>query len=160
MTVRMSLAGARVQSYGAARDALRGIVPVLRSSVLDNTQRAILAEIEKPFADLSIRASAITMGLIDETKWGGPGLCPSTNRIIAEAYGLSDAQVREFNRIEYEARQQNIHARPRRDVALALLNQSELAKLAEYESNLELGSEAVELHLLAPPPVNAEVLCH
>jgi hypothetical protein len=152
--------GGPVASYSAGRSAPFRATPALRDSVLDNTQRAILAEIEKQFADLSIRASAITMGLIDEAKWGGSGLCSYSTLIVAAAYGLSDVQVREFIQLEWAAQQPDIRARPRRDLAMVLLNESQIARLTTFESNLELGSEAVELHLLAAPPVNAEILCH
>jgi hypothetical protein len=107
-----------------------------------------------------MRAGAIAMGLIDESKWGGSGICYYPTFVYAAAFGLSDVQVQEFDQLEYAARQQDVHARPRRDLATAVLNESQIARLATFESNLELGRVAVELHLIAAPQLNAEVLCH
>jgi hypothetical protein len=49
--------------------------------------------------------------------------------------------------------------RPPRDAAWAVLNDAQRARLAAFESDLELAGEALELHLIDLPPL-PEVLCH
>jgi hypothetical protein len=51
--------------------------------------------------------------------------------------------------------------RPPHDAALAVLNETQRARLAEFQADLELAREAVELHLIERPAGrDAEVLCH
>jgi hypothetical protein len=56
---------------------------------------------------------------------------------------------------------QEADTRPPHDAALAVLNETQRARLAEFQADLELAREAVALHLIVQPAGrNAEVLCH
>jgi hypothetical protein len=48
---------------------------------------------------------------------------------------------------------------PPRDLALAVLDGAQRAKLAEFETALQLATEAIELRLI-PKPAMGEILCH
>jgi hypothetical protein len=51
--------------------------------------------------------------------------------------------------------------RPPHDAALAVLNGTQRARLAEFQADLELAREAVELHLIVQPAGrDLEILCH
>jgi hypothetical protein len=119
--------------------------PPLRDATLDAAQRARLAEIDKEYNDLHMRAGAIVMGLLDKSKWGGGFLCYYPVFVYAKAFDLTDAQVQELS----------FGGRP----ATVVLNDAQKAKVAAFEADLELGREAVELHLIATPNWG-EVLCH
>jgi len=56
-------------------------------------------------------------------------------------------------------RKQAADTRPRRDLALAMLDDGQKAKLAEFEIALQLASEAIELGLILDPP-KGEILCY
>ncbi len=49
--------------------------------------------------------------------------------------------------------------RPPHDLALAVLDEAQKAKLAAFETGLQLAREAIELGLI-PKPVMGEILCH
>jgi hypothetical protein len=60
-----------------------------------------------------------------------------------------------------ELMKQYFETRPPHDAALAVLNETQRARLAEFQADLELAREAVELHLIVQPAGRyAEVLCH
>jgi hypothetical protein len=50
-------------------------------------------------------------------------------------------------------------ALPPRNLAMAVLNEAQKAKLAAFRANLELAREALELHLIRLPGL-PEVFCH
>ena len=50
-------------------------------------------------------------------------------------------------------------AQPPRDLAMAVLSESQKAKFAVFRADVELAREALELHLIQAPPM-PEVFCH
>jgi hypothetical protein len=137
--------GNRVGMYPGRRTPGPPPPPPERIAVLDDAQRAKLAEIEKAYDDLHLRAGAIVMGLIDKAKWGGSFLCYDPVFTYRAELGLTDEQV------------QGITFNPSQ--AGAVLTDAQKAKVAAFEANLELGCEAIEVHVMTQP-MWGEVLCH
>ncbi len=79
----------------------------------------------------------IVLGVIDEGKWGCGFLCHYPVVVYAETFDLSEAQV------------QQIAANPAQ--APVVLSETQRAKIAAFEANLELGREAIEVHVMSQP---------
>ena len=70
-------------------------------------------------------------------------------------------EVRQLIAESSELMKQYAETKPPHDAALAVLNETQRARLAEFQADLELAREAVELHLIVQPAGRyAEVLCH
>ena len=135
----------------------------LRDRVLDRSQQAKLAAIENVLNRYHAASEAIVLGLISVRQWPGAPLCYYPIRTFASEFGLSDSQVRRFEQLEQSARdllvgKQAADARPRRDLAVAILDDGQRAKLAEFETALQVLNEAIELGLIPDPP-KGELLC-
>lgn len=166
--------------------------------MLDETQRAKLAEIEKVLNRGSMATQAVVRGLMTAGDWPGMPLCPTRIEASRSELNLSDAQVAEFERIEQAARQPveqqiwqkaDLHRallnsgsredspavvevmadiaklqkqfdeiKPPREQVLAVLDDAQKAKLAEFQRALELVREAIELRLFYS--VRGEVFCN
>lgn len=75
--------------------------------------------------------------------------------------GASDGspKVLELNSEISKLQSQYWEIRPPRDLVLAMLTDTQRAKLAAFQSELELAREALELHLIRLPGL-PEILCH
>jgi hypothetical protein len=171
----------------------------LRDQVLNDSQRAKLAVIQKVLQNWHLASAAIVLGLISPQQWPGGTLCYYPIPTYSSELGLSGSQVRQFEQLQQAAREplyaqikekennrlellnsgvsadspivvqlvseiarlrnQVALASPRRDRALAILDDAQKAKLAAFETDLELASQAIELGLI-PIPLKGEVLCH
>ena len=114
--------------------------------ILDDRQLARLEEIRKVYFDLDTRAGAIVMGLIDRNKWVKGDFCNRSTRSAQSAFELTDDQAR------------RLFGNP--TGSQVLLTASQKARVAAFEQNLELGREAVELHIMADSTLGGEVFCH
>jgi Spy/CpxP family protein refolding chaperone len=172
---------------------------LLADRILNRSQQAQLAAIEKILHADKMASLAIVAGLIGATGWPGAFPCgyyPA--RTSASELDLSDSQLEQLERLEGAAREpvnaqamvkqkqrqellnsgaradspaviqlesdmsnlwkQAAETRPRRDQALAILDDAQKAKLWAFETALELAREAIELKLIMPWP-QGEVLC-
>jgi hypothetical protein len=169
--------------------------------VLNDAQRAKLAEIAKVLGRFQTSAGAVVMGLIPASDWptGWPCVSPDSRiAVYAKEYDLTDDQVNRLEQLQHDVRQQAVdglmeigrrawklwasgaqtpsdtaalleetarlvkqrdEAGPPRDLALAVLNDAQMAKLAAFRHDLELAREALELHLIQLPPL-PEIFCH
>lgn len=172
--------------------------------ILDDPQRAKLAEIGRVLDRWDAAAVTIVLGLISEQRWPGGSLCPFypigayASYAFALELGLTPAQIGQFEEIQRAAGeplwaqvrakdaqrlqllnsgvgadstevvqlgfdidklQAQTNARPRRDLALAVLDDAQRAKLAAFEAALQAANEAIELGLI-PKPAVGEELCH
>jgi hypothetical protein len=136
----------------ASEDALR---------VLDDTQRAKLAAIQRVWDRWDAVAFAIQLGLIDEKLWPGGSATLCFYPIRASAYatelGLSESQALQLDQLKEAARA--THSRPPRDLALAVLDDAQRTNLLAFENALQVANEAIELRLI-PVPMHGEPLCH
>jgi hypothetical protein len=131
-----------------------------RPTALDDSQRTSLAAIRKVLDRWDAADLALGVGLIDEKLWPAGMLCPFSS-VRAYAYakelGLSDAQVAQLDQLGQTARA--THTVPPRDLALAVLDDTQKVKLAEFETALQVANEAIELGLILKRG-RPEVLCH
>lgn len=130
--------------------------------VLDDSQRAKLAAIQKVWDRWDAVAFAIQYGLIDEKLWpGGSASICFNSSIRSYAYtkelGLRETQMKQFDQLKQDA--QATHTRPPLDSALAVLDETQRANLAAFETALQVANEAIKLKLI-PVPAHGEVLCH
>jgi hypothetical protein len=105
--VRAALTGGRVAAYSAGRPAMPPPRPgdLIRSSLLDSAQQAKLAEIAKVLQQ-ETAAGAIVLGLMDAREWPWGWTCPLYPiGAYAPEFGLSSAQVTQFEQLEQAARQ-------------------------------------------------------
>jgi len=79
---------------------------LIPGSVLDGVQHARLAEIAKVLRDPQTAGGAIVLGLMDAREWPWGWTCPLSPIIGAHApeFGLSPAQVTQFEQLEQAAR--------------------------------------------------------
>jgi len=126
----------------------------LRDRMLDDAQRTKLAAIQKVLDRWDAAALALEFGLIGETQWPGGTLCfyPVRAYAYAQELGLSDTQVQQLEQLAQTAV-------PSHALALAVLDDTQKAKLAAFRTALQLASEAIELRLI-PAPAKGEILCH
>jgi len=169
-----------------------------QTDLLDDTQRAKLAEIEKVLGRWEMAHQTVVLGLMKEDEWPGMPLCFSHFEAARSELDLTDVQIAEFERIEQAVRQpveeeirrkadyhrallasgsredspavvevmadiaklqrQFDEMKPPRDQGLAVLDDAQKAKLAEFGRTLELAREAIELRLFWA--VRGEVLCN
>ncbi len=103
VSAQRALASRPVQS----RDLPRGpaIEDPRQMELLDETQRARLAEIEKVLDRREMATQAVALGLMTADDWPGMRLCRSRIETSRSELNLTDAQVEEFERIEQAARQ-------------------------------------------------------
>jgi hypothetical protein len=131
----------------ANEDALR---------ILDDSQRDKLAAIDKLLDRWDEAAVTVGLGLIEEKQWPGGVVCviyplrAYTSLAYASELGLTPSQVDQFERMQ---------SRPPHDLALAVLDDPQRAKIAALEATLQAASEAIELKLI-PAPQRGEPLCH
>ena len=127
---------------------------------LDDSQRRKLAAIREVLDRWDAAGFAVAFGLIDKNRWPGGTLCafyPVHAYGYAKELGLSDTQAQRLEQMREAAQAKDV--KPRRDLALAVLDDAQRANLAAFESALELASDAVELKLIAAP-AKGEPLCH
>jgi hypothetical protein len=127
--------------------------------VLDDSQRAKLAEIRKVLDRWDAAAFEVGIGLIADEEWPGGGcLCAFYSQVRAYRYstelGITDAQAQQLDRIT-----QSVKAKDRREPALAVFNDAQRARLRTFEAGIELAREAMELGLIPRMP-KGECLCH
>lgn len=108
-----------------SRDLPRGpaIEDPRQMELLDQTQRAKLAEIEKILDRWEMASQTVALGLMKADDWPGMSLCSSRIETSRSELKITDAQVEEFERIEQAARQpveQQIWQKM--DLHVALLN--------------------------------------
>ena len=148
----------------------------LRAAILDDAQRAKLASIRKVLYGDTAHLAA-RLGLINRQDWeqrfGQTCLFGEIRQYIyytkrysakpLELY-LSPAQAERFERIQREREAllnagstKDTHAPLPRDVVMSILDSIQKAKLAEFESELQVAAEAVQLGLIESA---GEVLCH
>jgi hypothetical protein len=168
LTVPLSLLG---QESGKRYDALKQALGLSDAQVsqlqqrtplvLDDAQRAKLPAIQKVWDRWDAVAFAIQLGLIDEKLWPGGSATLCFYPIRASAYatelGLSESQLRQLDQLKEAARA--THSRPPRDLALAVLDETQRGKVTAFETALQVANEAIELGLI-PRPMHGEVLCH
>ncbi len=121
---------------------------------VDQSQKAKLEEIEKVLHRWDDASQAIALGLISAQQWPGSTLCYYPIRPYSSDLGLTDSQIRQLEQL-----QQAVATKPKRDQALAVLDNSQKSKLAAFETALLLASEAIARGLIPDPP-KGEVLCH
>jgi hypothetical protein len=124
-----------------------------RDRILDSSQQAKLVTIAKVLDRYELAALAITAGLIDAQEWPGATLCFYPISVSAAALALRDSQVQDLERLRQAT------PKPPRDEALAVLDDSQRANLAAFQTALQLARQAIELGLLPDPP-KGEILCH
>ncbi len=122
--------------------------------LLDDSQRARLAEIGKILNRGDEAAFAIGLGLITDAQWPGGCLCAVRGYRDAADLGITDAQAQLLDRI-----MQSVNAKDRREPALAVFDETQRAKLAEFETAIQLAREAIALGLIPRVP-KGECLCH
>lgn len=128
----------------------------LLDRLLDDSKRTKLQVIGKVFDRYAIASQTISLGLIKAEQWHGQTLCLQ-DYYPASELGLGESQVWQLKQLQYTARETK--TAPQRGLALALLNKSQKAILAEFETALQLASDAIECGLIPEPP-KSEVLCH
>ena len=157
--VRPATGGIAFSYTGGARIATleRNGDPV-QIAILDDAQRARLAEIDQVTARQDAAELATRFGLIPAGLWPGE-MCgyPIGVYSFAAELGLSEAQRQALTRLQWEA--QEAGARPRREQALAVLDEGQRAKIAAFEAAVRLAREAVALGLIAPWG-RGEAMCH
>jgi hypothetical protein len=172
--------------------------------VLDDSQRAKLAAIQRVLDRWDAAEVTIGLGLIEKKQWPGELPCFVSYPIArygtfdyASELALTSFQIEEFEQIQRDASeplwaqvrakvrqrsellnsgagegspevvelgseidrlQAQTNARPRHDLALAVLDATQKAKLAEFETALQAASEAINLGLI--PKHVGEPLCH
>jgi hypothetical protein len=102
--------------------------------------------IEKVLDRSEAASLAIVQGLISAQQWPGRSLCYYPIGAYASEFHLSDSQVELLERLRQAA-----EIGPRRDLALAVLDDAQKALFAEFETALELAREAIELGLIPGP---------
>jgi len=122
--------------------------------ILNATQRTKLAAIEKVLGRGDMESLAVSAGLIDGQKWPGPPLCYYPVAIFASELDLNESQIWQLERLR-----QDTPTKSGRDLKLAVLNDAQKAKLAAFETALDLVGQAVELGL-TPYRLGGEMLCH
>ncbi len=78
--------------------------------------------------------------------------------LLNSGFGADSSAVVEVTSDVSKLRRHAADSRPRRDLALAVLDDGQRAKLAAFEMALQLAREAIELGLIPDPP-KGEVLC-
>ncbi len=131
-----------------------------RPVTLDDSQRAKLVEIRRVFDRWDAAAMTIEFGLIDQEQWPGGTLCdfyPIRAYAFTAELGLSDGQSRQLEELKETTRAAG--AKPPHGAARTVLDEAQRAKLAAFEGELQLASEAIALGLI-PRPARGEILCH
>lgn len=90
---------------------------------------------------------AVSLGLIDAHLWPGNILC--YDEMSSLGLQLSAGQLEKLMRLRNQPKA----------LRLAVLTDSQLKRIASFEAQLELVSEAIDLGLIAKPS-RAEPLCH
>jgi hypothetical protein len=169
------------------------------TGMLDDSQRAKLANITKILDRFDAAAVSIAFGLITEKQWPGGPLCVYPFRTyVSTAFDISQSQIEQIEQIMRDANkplwvlirakamrrsellnsgasadapevvelgletnelQVRANARPPREAVLAILDDNQKAKLAVFETELQVAREAIALGLI-PAPVMYEILCH
>ena len=126
------------------------------TGMLDDSQRAKLAEIRKVLDRWDAAAFAVELGLITNEQWPGGCLCAS--RVRGNPYstelGITDAQAQQIERIL-----ESVNAKERREPVLAVFDEAQRAKLAAFEAGMQRAREAIQLGLIPRVP-KGECLCH
>lgn len=73
--------------------------------LLDDSQRAKLAEIRKVLDRWDAAELAIAFGLIGERQWPGGPQCPVRSSAYAAELGLSEFQIRQFDQLRHHAQE-------------------------------------------------------
>ncbi len=128
----------------------------LRYRLLDEASRANLQVIGKVFDRYATASQSIALGLIKAEQWHGQTLCLYEYHHESEL-GLSETQVWQLTQLKYNGL--TAKTAPRRDLAMAVLNKSQKAILIEFETALQLVSDAIECALISEP-LKSETLCH
>jgi hypothetical protein len=134
-----------------------------RDPTLSDAQRARLVSIQKILGGDAAKPEA-RLELINQKDWerrfGGTCLFAMSRRYIDYTTGdvpLSRAQAEQFSAIKFDAWQEIRAKRKQRDVVMSILDATQKAKLAEFESELQIAAEAMELGLIER---GGEILCH
>ncbi len=116
------------------------------SMELDDSQRRKIAGLAEVLRSAWVY-NAVQVGLISKERWAGGILC--YDEMVAQGLGLTHAQVVELRTLRDQPRA----------ARLAVLTKSQLARLASYETQLQLVNQAIELGLVSRP-TGGEHLCH
>ncbi len=189
--------------YGDRTDVRRLMNPGLiddsfMNQLLDDSQRAKLAEVEKVLQRRDMASQTIVLGLISAEHWPGGPLCHPWLYAYGSELWPSSSQARQLYQLQLEAREpfyaqviekeyyrswllssgisadspvvvhflsaiaelrrQAARTRSPRERVLAVLDDVQKAKLAEFETACQLAIEAIELGLL-PETRGGEVIC-
>jgi hypothetical protein len=126
--------------------------------MLDDSQRAKLAEIRKVLDHSDTAAFAVGLGLITDEQWPGGCLCAFYDQVRAYRYstdlGITDAQAQQLDRILQSAK-----PKERREAALAVFDEAQRERFTAFEAGIQLAREAIALDLIPRVP-KGECLCH
>lgn len=131
-----------------------------RRLVLNEQQIAKVVAVEKVLDNRDAAAVWIGLGLMRETRWPGNALCVNYPAATYASYpfasselALTPSQAQRFEQL----RQQRDKAAE--DLRRQVLTEEQKKRLAAFEADVQIASEAIELGLIATP-TKGEILCH